>query len=851
MSPEELKAIEGISEACLNLSPEERPSYITEASDGNKTVQTAVESRVNKYYRARQYFAGLSERLGFEGLGDPRFQIHEGLSFGTYVIDHEVGQGGMGIVYKATDTERQRDVALKFLLPRFADDERARMRFAREAVIMESIQHNNLPDIYEVLEYNGLAVIVMEFIDGVTLKELLKQGSLPADTVIDYATQIAHGLQGVHEAGIMHRDLKPANIMISNEGVVKILDFGLARFKEASSFTRTGATLGTIAYMSPEQASNKKVDQRTDIWSMGVILYEMMTGQLPFNGDNDPSILFSILNEAPDLSRSAVGDTPGYVLRILRKMLSKEVDHRFQRVHEITEAFAHPQKALRIPLTPRSSLARLLYPLAAVILILLGVQWLLPVIQKPEPGLALTVRSVAILPFSTTTPDLNPLANGMAAVWANQLGFLDSLKVIAPPSAMRFREQSASMADIETMLRTEGYITGQLEATKDSLFINFELVDATTGITIHEGVLSNSKEQLGALQYETALALSEALGIPHELTNQTLDQPRVNNAAYLAYLESFHGFIRIHLSSIGDGSDFYQADSLMTRAIELDSTFADALGWYAQYQLVLATFQGSLKPGISPFIERALQQDPDNRYALLARAMYILYAEWNWEEAERIALGVIARYPQDFMANAFLSSLYLGSNRHIEGFDYTYKSFDQDFLATWPVMNMMMQWMYAGQFAEAIARSEELIRFDENDPFPHGFIGKAAYLRGQDSLALAHFDTFTEMMGSPGILMSVNYLKLGRKDIFDKMHSRLLASQHPRSLHYQYLALRDTANTLHWLEKDVHQNPINYLHVLRHNYDVLLKDQPRFRALLRKANMEPFVYRRDMIAPSL
>ena len=218
---------------------------------------------------------------------------------GKYQIREELGRGGMGIVYKAEDTKLKRTVALKFLPPELARDKEARERFIREAQAAAALDHPNICTVYEADEAEGKAFISMAYIEGENLRKIITKGPIKYDKAMEIAIQVAEGLEEAHKKGIVHRDIKSANIMVTEKGQAKIMDFGLAKVAGSSLITKEATTMGTVAYMSPEQARGEELDERTDIWSLGVILYEMISGNLPFRGANDQSIVFSILNEDP------------------------------------------------------------------------------------------------------------------------------------------------------------------------------------------------------------------------------------------------------------------------------------------------------------------------------------------------------------------------------------------------------------------------------------------------------------------------------------------------------------------------------------------------------------------------
>ncbi|MCG8606763.1 serine/threonine protein kinase, partial [bacterium] len=222
-----------------------------------------------------------------------------------YKILEKLGEGGMGVVYKAEDTKLKRDVAIKFLPRQIAASDEERERFKIEAQAAAALNHSNIATIHAIEQHDEEMFIVMEYIEGQELKDVVgayRDTPLPTDDVLDYATQIASGLQAAHKKGVIHRDIKSSNIMITEEGQVKIMDFGLAKIRGGAGVTKVGTTLGTASYMSPEQARGEDADHHTDIWAFGVVLYEMLTGQLPFPGDYEQAVIYSILNEDPEFS---------------------------------------------------------------------------------------------------------------------------------------------------------------------------------------------------------------------------------------------------------------------------------------------------------------------------------------------------------------------------------------------------------------------------------------------------------------------------------------------------------------------------------------------------------------------
>ena len=256
-----------------------------------------------------------------------------GTTISHYKILEKLGTGGMGVVYKAEDARLKRTVALKFLPPDLTRDPEAKQRFIHEAQAASALQHYNICSVHDIDETNdGQLFIVMDCYEGKSLKEKMAGGLMRIEEAADIAIQVAQGLQKAHEKGITHRDVKPGNIIITNDGVVKILDFGLAKLAGQSRLTKTGSTIGTAAYMSPEQAQGLEVDHRTDIWSLGVVLFEMLTGKLPFRGEHEAALLYSVVHEEPQTVTSLRADTQVQVERIIRKSLEKDLARRYQTI---------------------------------------------------------------------------------------------------------------------------------------------------------------------------------------------------------------------------------------------------------------------------------------------------------------------------------------------------------------------------------------------------------------------------------------------------------------------------------------------------------------------------------------
>jgi serine/threonine protein kinase len=294
---------------------------------------------------------------------------------GKYTIVEVVGRGGMGIVYKAEDTKLKRSVALKFLPPELTRDQECKERFVVEAQAAAALGHPNICTIHEINEEEGQSFIAMEYIQGRSLKAKIEKGPLAVEEALDIATQVAEGLDEAHRKGIIHRDIKSANIMVTDKGQAKIMDFGLAKVKGGTLLTRKGTTLGTVAYMSPEQARGEEVDHRSDLWSLGVVLYEMFSGKLPFMGDHEASLLYSVVHEEPKPIKTFKPDIAPELQQIIDRSLKKKPEARYQTAGEMLKDLTQYRERLRMEeagvLTLGSFLQRIRKPKIAILAVII------------------------------------------------------------------------------------------------------------------------------------------------------------------------------------------------------------------------------------------------------------------------------------------------------------------------------------------------------------------------------------------------------------------------------------------------------------------------------------------------
>ncbi len=478
--------------------------------------------------------------------------LSKGTVIGHYRIVEKIGAGGMGEVYLAEDTELNRKVALKFLSPHLCQDADCRARFKREAQAAAKLNHPNIVTIHEVSEFNGRPFFAMEHVEGQPLSELIKQGDCPLDKVIDLSLQICEGLQEAHKAGITHRDIKPANILVSQSGRAKLVDFGLASVAGADKLTKEGSTLGTIGYMSPEQVQGKATDQRSDLFSFGVVLYELISCKSPFKAESPAATMNAIAQQTPEpLARYKAG-VPDELQRIVSKLLQKDPALRYQTAADVISDL------MALKATSQLQIA-------------------IPGSQR---------KMLAVLPFENLgSPDDEYFADGITDEITGKLATIRELGVISRTSTMQYKKTTKNLRQIATELGVDYILEGTIRWDKSGatsrVRILPQLIRASDDTHLWAETYQRPLEDIFALQADIAARIVEAMNItllkPESANLQAM--PTKNLEAYQAYLR---GQDYLHRPDYGR-TDFQLALQMFQRAVELDPTFALA---YARLSLV-------------------------------------------------------------------------------------------------------------------------------------------------------------------------------------------------------------------------------------------------------------------------
>ena len=532
-----------------------------------------------------------------------------GQTISHYKILSKLGEGGMGVVYKAEDTKLHRFVALKFLHPDLTRDEEAKARFVHEAEAAAALNHPHICTIYEIDEHEGQSFIAMEYIEGEGLKDRIQKGPLPIDDLLSLAIQIGEGLHEAHEKGIVHRDIKPGNIMLTSRGQAKILDFGLARLGTHTKITKTDTTLGTAAYMSPEQASGKEVDRRSDIWSLGVVLYEMVTGARPFTGEYEPAVVYSILHDNPEPLTSRRSQVPMELERIVGKALAKDASGRYPHVEDMLVDLRALRSATQSRGTTQSQKAAakggrnklVIAGAAVVVIVALGLaivpRLFRPSTQLREPLAPSGQKMLVVLPFENLgSPEDEYFANGITDAITARLAGMSGLGVISRQSAIQYKKTTKSIKQVGEELGVDYILEGTVQRERPGdpasrVRVIPQLIRVASDTHVWANTYDEEMREVFRVQSDIAEKVATQLNVALlEPKRRAIEKrPTENLAAYEDYLRGSSYYNSVDLPGAELGVQ------LLQRAVSADPEFAEA--WASLSMAYHALYWAFDRPG--------------------------------------------------------------------------------------------------------------------------------------------------------------------------------------------------------------------------------------------------------------
>jgi serine/threonine protein kinase/tetratricopeptide (TPR) repeat protein len=598
-----------------------------------------------------------------------------GKTISHYKILEKLGEGGMGVVYRAEDTKLGRTVALKLLAPHTLGNYENQARLEREARSAASLNHPGICTIYEIDRAEGRSFIAMECVEGRSLREEIESGPMELDRAIEIAVQVAGGLEQAHARGIIHRDIKPANIMLTPAGEAKITDFGLAKPLGATNLTRSGVTIGTVAYMSPEQARGAEVDARTDVWALGAVLYEMATGRPPFRGDYEQAVIYQILNEPPEPVTALRSDAPGGLERIVSKALAKAPGERYGSAGELRRDLESLRAGGRSALSAGESTS-----------------------PRAKP-------SIAVLPFTDMSPDRDQeyFCEGIAEELINALVKLDGLRVAARTSAFQLKDREGDVKTIGARLGVRNVLEGSVRKSGDRLRITAQLVDVKDGFHLWSEKYDRDLEDIFAIQDEISLAIVDRLRVRllGDERRTLVKRYTADKEAHNLYLKGLYFWNRRLEGGMKTAMEHFR------RAVERDPGYALAYVGIADTYSSTG-FLGYLLPKESfpkarEAAERALEIDETLGEAHASLAFINMFFDWDWTTAEAEFRRAIELNPTYATAHQWYG-LYLSlMGRSDDGIAESERARELDPLS--PLVNTLAaaSYYFAGRYEESIA----------------------------------------------------------------------------------------------------------------------------------------------------
>jgi eukaryotic-like serine/threonine-protein kinase len=811
-------------------------------------------------------FGVVSPDLKTETLQAPIKELTTGSTFaGRYQVIEELGKGGMGKVYKVLDNKIKEKIALKLIKPEIASDKETIERFSNELKLARKIRHKNVCGMFDISEADGAHFITMEYVSGEDLKSMIRMtGMLGVGTVLSVGKQICDGLMEAHSQGVVHRDLKPTNIMIDKGGNVKIMDFGIARSLRERGITGPSVLIGTPEYMSPEQAEAQEVDQRSDIYSLGIILYEMATGRVPFEGDTPLGIAMKHKGESPKNPKQLNPNIPDDLSGVILKCLEKDKNKRYQTAAEVHSELEKIEKG--IPTTERvvpekktftSKEITLTFGLKRVLLPALGFLFLVvaaivvwKIFPKKETAPAASAKkSIAVLPFEDLSQAKNNeyLCDGISETLINALTNIEGLWVPARTSAFFFKGKTQDIREIGQKLGVENVLEGSVQVSGDNLRVTARISNVQDGRQVWSEIYNRKMADMFSIQDDIAKAIVTALKIKllGEKSTPLIKNYTENLEAHKLYLQGRD------LWEKRDEVDLIKSIEYFEKAIEIDPNYALAYAGEADAYFILGnnSYWPAEKayPKAKAAVLKAIEIDGTLAEAHTSLAAVMWDYDWDFVGAEKEFKRAIELNPGYATAHHWYAYFLSTFGRHEEASREIKIARDLDPLAPRIAANIGLLLYYARRYDQALKELNKALEADPNHAVTYRYLGWVYEAMGRYEEAIKSNVRCIELFGGSEDLtvdIASCYARMGKREEARKILNNIIEYSKknyvsPLWIAWVFASLGEKEQVFVWLEKAFRERDPDLVTYLKnhHGFDPVRSD-PRFADLLRRIGLE-------------
>ena len=872
MTPERWQAIEELYHSASVLPDGQRNSFLYQACGGDESLLREVESLLRHGSTPQSVLDAPAIAIMAKAIAADECQsstpLLEGKTISHYRIIEAIGRGGMGVVYKAEDLKLRRHVALKVLPDYFAHDQQALQRFEREAQAASALNHPNICTVYEIDEAEGLHFIAIELLEGETLKQRIAHGPLEVPAILGIAIETCDALKAAHAAGIIHRDIKPSNIFLNQRGGANLLDFGVAKrvgpelVRQTENLlsalsgdvdlrlTSPGAAIGTVAYMSPEQARGEEVDARSDLFSLGAVVYEMCTGKCPFLGKGIADVLKAIESHTPKPITKLNTKVPAGLVRIIDRAMEKDCSLRY---HCAAEMQADLQ-ALRGRLEGRANKRNVFLAFAAVlVLLVVGAsismrvtrvrEWML---GKPATGISQEIKSLAVLPLKNLTgdPSQEYFVDGMTDALTTELSQIKGVRVISLTSAMQYKGTKKPLPQIARELNVDAVVEGTVRRAGDQVWITPQLIESATDRHLWAKPYERNAREVAALQNQVAQDIVREMRTEltaGEKTRLAGPRPPVNLEAYEAYVQGrYYGNKRTE-EGLKKSVEYFQ------RAIRFDPNYAMAYAGLAEsYNLLGSSVAAGMPPQEAAAKARAAALKALELDAGLGEAhaaLGITKAKYDWDQAgaEKEFQRAIELSPSYATAYLWYSQYLSGMGRKAEALAMLKRAQQLDPVSANIGKNVGDYLRGLGRYDEAIEQFHKAIELDPSHYNTHISLGYTYLAMKKFPEAIAEFEKAVELSDGkvvPLAHLAHVYALSGRRAEAEKVLSELRPNNEGYYPSYMAAlicaALGHKEDALKWLQKAYEERSPQMAGLNQDPDFAPLRSDSRFKELVRQ-----------------